>query len=77
LDGIDVKSPAPNGLNHLFLKHQMLDIGGRDDHALISFQTSRIADVKESVDLLVDTPDGLYLPVLVYRTGHGKGLFEG
>ena len=50
-------------------QHQVLHVGGRDQHALLAGQSRAPADVEEALDLLVHAADRLHLAVLVHRAG--------
>jgi hypothetical protein len=62
------------GLDHVLAQHQVLDVGDRDQHALLAGQPARAADVEEALDLLVDPADRLHLAVLVDRAGDRERL---
>jgi hypothetical protein len=55
----------------------MRDVRSRDQDALVPGQTAAMADVVESLDLLVHTTDRLDLAALVDRSGHRQDLLIG
>ena len=68
--------PFFDGVDHFFLKHEILDVGGRDDNALLSGDAFFFAHFKKA-DLLIDIADGLYPSFLVDRSGHRNALLDG
>src|SRR5579875_498307 len=52
----------------------MLYIGLRNQHSLRAAQTSCLADIKETLDLLVYSANRLHQPMLVDRSGHRQIL---
>ncbi|VTR65774.1 hypothetical protein DESC_370143 [Desulfosarcina cetonica] len=66
-----------DGIDDTFLEHQVFYVGGRNHHALAAVQPLALAHVEETLDLLVDSADGLDLPLLVDRSGDGDALTDG
>ena len=56
-------------LAHILAQHQVLDIGCRNDDTLVSRQATHIANIKDALDLFVNTPDRLNLALLVHGPG--------
>src|SRR5258705_2599694 len=54
----------------------MLDIGARDENALIAGEAAGFADIEEALDLLIDAADRLHLAQVVDRACHRKVLLE-
>ena len=75
--GIDVEPACFHGFHHFFVQHQVLDIGGGDEYALVCGQALGLADTIEALNLLVDAADGLNLSLLIDRAGHGQALADG
>ena len=52
----------------------MLNIGAWNQNALRPVQPSFLTDIEEAFDFLVYAANGLNLPLLVHRAGHGEIL---
>ena len=76
-DGIDVEQTVLHRLNHLIVQNQLLHIGHRDDHTLISCKAPLSAQLEKALDLMGHAADGLNLTSLVYGTGHCQILPDG
>ena len=63
--------------HHIGAQHQVIDVGGRDQHRLVPVEPARAADVKKALDLLVDGTNRLHLAELVDRAGHRQALGNG
>lgn len=74
VDGIDIKFPPGHSMDDIPAQHQMLQIGARDDHALITGQPSGLAQVEETFDLFVYATNRLDLTMLVHRAGDRQRL---
>ena len=60
--------------HHVLAQHQVLDVGFRDQHALLAGEPARAANVEEALDLMVGAADGLHLAGLVDRAGDRQRL---
>ncbi len=76
-DRIDVELPGLDRVDDVGPEHQVLDVLVGDDDALGPGQALGLADLEESLDLLVDSADGLDLAFLIERAGDGDVLAEG
>lgn len=65
--GINVELALLHGLAHIPVQHKMIDIRGRYEHALLTRKAALVAQVEESLDLLIHRPDRLHIPMLVQR----------
>ena len=65
------------GIAHRLIEHEMLDVGGRDQHPLGAGEADGLADVEEPLDLLVGPADGLDDAPLVDGPGHRDALVDG
>ena len=61
----------------MLAQHQILDIALRDHHPLVSIQAFVPATIEKTLDLLIDTADGLDFALLVDRTGNRNALVNG
>ena len=65
-----------NRFNDIRTEHKMLNVGLRNQNSLIAGQPALLADIKESLNLLVDTADGLHFAPLIDRSGDCKSLLN-
>jgi hypothetical protein len=74
---VDMEFPFLHRLHDVLSQHQVTEVEMRDHHSLPSCQSLRPADIEESLDLLIDSTDGLDLSLLVDRSGNRDRLLEG
>ena len=73
---IDAEVSRRARLRDVLAQHQVPGIRVRDDRALSSGESVRLADREEALDLLRHRADRLHMPELVDRAGHREVLAE-
>ncbi len=76
-DRPDVELARRDGFAHVAPQHQMLNVGGGNQHALFASQPGIAADIEKALDLFIGAADGLDLAVLVDRPGYREALTDG
>ena len=69
-----MKLTALDSTLYFGFKHQVLDIGTRDDDPLVASQAVSLADREKPFNFLIDSADRLNPAVLIDRAGHGDVL---
>jgi len=68
--------PLCSRRNYIAAQHQIFDVAGGNNDALVSVKANRLASVEESLYLLVDTADCLDLAALIDRTSDCEALLD-
>ena len=74
---IEVELAFLDGFRHVRPQHQISHVFNREDHALLARQSLGAADIKEALNLVIDSTDGLNVTLLVDRAGDGDVLADG
>ena len=53
VDRLNIEYALTHGIDHLFSKHQVIDVCKRDENALVAAKTSPVSDIEEDFDLIV------------------------
>ena len=74
LNRVNVEFSLTHGIDDRLAQHEILHITFGNQHPLFARQPPRVAEFKETLNLLIDSTNSLHLSELTQCTGDGKGL---